>query len=300
MEKTTSFSLKGVFAPLAIPFDGRENFAPDMLAFNLGRLNRTSLRGYVVLGSNGEWVYLTEAEKLEVLKTARRLIPPDKLMIAGTGCESTRNTIELTRKAADLGADAAIVVNPSYYKSEMTVPVLAAHYEAVASASPVPVIIYNYPAGTGIDLPAELLVQLSQHPNIVGVKDSGGLMPKMGETIRQAAPGFQVLAGSASFLFPALAIGAVGGVVALANIAPEACVELYRLFGAGDLDKGRALHLRLLPVNLAVTARFGVGGLKAAMDMLGYQGGLPRRPLLPLAEPKRQELAAILKAAGLL
>lgn len=191
----------------------------------------------MVLGSNGEYVYLSEKEKIEVLKITRQAIPKNKLLIAGTGCESTRNTIDLTLKAAQIGADAAIIVNPSYYKSEITVPMLAAHYHKI------------------------------------GVKEPGGVMPKMGETIRQAAPGFQVLAGSASFRFQSLAIGAVAGVLALANIAPNKSVEIYRLFGAGDMENGRALHLRMLPVNAAITTRFGVSGLKAAMDMLGYQGG---------------------------
>ncbi len=292
-------SLHGVFTPLAVPFDEQGEFAPDKMVFNLRKLNQTALNGYVVLGSNGEYVYLNEKEKVEVLKVARQEIPENKLMIAGTGCESTRNSIDLTLEAAEIGADAAIIVNPSYYKSEMSIPVLAAHYTRIADASPIPVIIYNFPPGTGIDLSAELLVQLSQHPNIIGVKDTGGLMPKMGETIRRAAPGFQVLAGSASFLFPALAIGAVGGVLALANIAPNESVEIYQLFNACALEKCRELHLRMLPVNTAVTTRFSVPGLKAAMDMLGYQGGLPRSPLLPLPEPQRQELKKILEAGGL-
>jgi 4-hydroxy-2-oxoglutarate aldolase len=300
MAKMSDISLGGVFSPLATPFNEQDEFAPEKMAFNISRLNQTSLSGYVVLGSNGEYVYLNEKEKIEVLKTARQAIPKDKLMIAGTGCESTRNTIHLTLKAAEIGADAAIIVNPSYYKNDMTVPVLADHYQKIADASPIPIIIYNFPPGTGIDLSAELLVQLSHHPNIIGVKDTGGVIPKMGETIRQAAPGFQVLAGSASFLFPSLVIGAVGGVLALANIAPKECVDIYRLFCAGDIENGRALHLRMLPVNAAITSRFGISGLKAAMDMLGYQGGIPRPPLLPLPETKKQELQNILKTGGLL
>jgi 4-hydroxy-2-oxoglutarate aldolase len=300
MAKMSDISLGGIFSPLATPFDEQDEFAPEKMAFNISRLNQTSLRGYVVLGSNGEYVYLNEKEKIEVLKTARQAIPKDKLMIAGTGCESTRNTIHLTLKAAEIGADAAIIVNPSYYKNDMTVPILADHYQNIADASPIPIIIYNFPPGTGIDLSAELLVQLSHHPNIIGVKDTGGVIPKMGETIRQAAPGFQVLAGSASFLFPSLVIGAVGGVLALANIAPNECVDIYRLFCAGDIANGRALHLRMLPVNAAITSRFGISGLKVAMDMLGYQGGMPRSPLLPLPETKKQELQNILETGGLL
>ncbi len=293
-------SLRGIFAPLAIPFDAQGELDLDKMAFNIGKLNQTRLSGYVVLGSNGEYVYLSEQEKLEVFRAARRAIPSNKLMIAGTGCESTRNTIDLTLRAAEIGADAAIIVNPSYYKKDMTDSVLAAHYQKIADVSPIPILIYNFPPGTGIDLSAELLVQLSHHPNIIGVKDTGGVMAKMSETIRLAAPGFQVLAGSASFLFPALAIGAVGGVLALANIAPEECVEIYRLFNTGDIEKGRALHLRMLPVNAAVTARFGISGLKAAMDLLGYQAGVPRMPLQPLPEAKIQELQNILRTGGLL
>lgn len=300
MVKKSNITLDGIFTPLAVPFNEQDEFDPQKMAFNIDKLNRTDLRGYVVLGSNGEYVYLSEKEKIDVLKTARQMIPQNKLMIAGTGCESTRNTINLTLKAAEIGADAAIIVNPSYYKNDMTLPILAAHYRKIAEASPIPIIIYNFPPGTGIDLSAELLIELSQHPNIIGVKDTGGIMPKMGETIRMAAPGFQVLAGSASFLLPSLMIGAIGGILALANIAPDECVEIYRLFGNGDLAKGRALHLRMLPVNAAVTTRFGISGLKAAMNMLGYQGGLPRPPLLPLPEEKIRELHNILQTGGLL
>jgi 4-hydroxy-2-oxoglutarate aldolase len=300
MEKKSDLNLSGIFPPIAIPFDERGEFAPEKMTFNITWLNEFGLSGYAVMGSNGEYVFLNEKEKIEVLQTARLAIPKDKLMIAGTGCESTRQTIELTLKAAEIGADAAIIVNSSYYKSEMTVPVLVNHYSKIADESPIPVIIYNFPAGTGIDLTADLVVQLSRHPNIIGLKDSGGIIPKMGDIMRQAAPGFQVLAGSASFLLPSLVIGAVGGVLALANIAPEQCLDIYRLFEAGDIPHARAMHMRMLPINQAITARFGVPGLKAAMEMLGYQGGLPRLPLLPLAQEKRQELQNILKTGGLL
>lgn len=300
MAKVNICFLAGIFAPLAVPFDEQGEFAPASLEFNIAKLNQTRLSGYVVLGSNGEYVFLSEEEKIEVLRTARQAIPHNKLMIAGTGCESTRNTIKLTLRAASIGADAAIIVNPSYYKKSMTDAVLAAHYQQVADTSPIPIIIYNFPPGTGIDLSADLLAQLSEHPNIIGVKDTGGNIVKMSETVRLAAPGFQVLAGSASFLYPALAIGAVGGILALANIAPEECVDIYDFFGSTNFEAGRALHQRMLPVNTAVTARFGISGLKAAMTMLGYQAGLPRLPLQPLSEKEKQELLIILRKGGLL
>jgi 4-hydroxy-2-oxoglutarate aldolase len=158
---------------------------------------------------------------------------------------------------------------------------------------------YNLPPATGIDLSADLLVELSQHPNIMGVKDTSGNMPKMGETIRRADPSFQVLAGSANFFYPSLAIGVTGGILALANVAPDESVAMFRLFNAGEIEKGRDLHLRMLPVNLAITSRFGVGGLKAALDMVGFYGGPPRLPLLPLDDERRQEMQNILKTAGL-
>ncbi len=296
----TDISLRGVFTPIPTPFDEDGRVAHDKLEFNLDRWNKTELSGYVVLGTNGEWVYLNEQEKREVLKTARQTIPKEKLMIAGTACESTVNTIASTEEAAKIGADAAIIVNPSYYKSQMTGPVLAHHYRLVADASPIPIIIYNLPPATGIDLSADLLVELSRHPNIIGVKDTSGNMPKMGETIRRADPSFQVLAGSANFFYPSLAIGVTGGILALANVAPDEAVEMFRLFNTGEMEKGRALHLRMLPVNLAITDRFGVSGLKAALDMVGFYGGPPRLPLLPLDKERREELHDILKSAGLL
>ncbi len=297
---TTNVSLRGVFTPIVTSFDGEGAVAHDKMALNLERWNQTDLKGYIVLGSNGEWVFLSDTERLEVLRTARQAIPQDKLMIAGTAAESTGHTLRMTEEGAAIGADAAIVVNPSYYKSQMTPPVLANYYRTVADRSPIPIVIYNLPPATGIDLPADLLVELSEHPNIVGVKDTGGNMAKMAETVRRADPSFQVLSGSANFFYPSLAFGVVGGIMALANIAPEAAVDLFELFQAGRLDEGQALHLRMLPVNLAVTSRWGVPGLKAALDMLGYYGGPPRPPLLPLEGERRQELKAILKEAELL
>jgi 4-hydroxy-2-oxoglutarate aldolase len=293
-------SLRGVFTPIVTSFDESGAVAHDKMAENLQRWNQTGLKGYVVLGSNGEWVLLDERERREVLKTARAAIGRDKLFIAGAAAESTGQTIALTEEAATIGADAAIIVNPSYYRVQMTPAVLLDYYTAVADRSPVPVVIYNLPPATGIDLPADLLVELSRHESIVGVKDTGGDIAKMGDVLRRADPSFQVLAGSAGFFYPAQAMGVSGGVLALGNIAPDESVALFDLFHSGQIDAGRDLHLRMLPVNAAVTSRFGVPGLKAAMDMLGYYGGPPRPPLRPLAEQRTHELRAILEQAGML
>lgn len=292
--------LDGIYPPIPTPFDTQGNVAPRALADNLAHWNQFGLRGYVVLGTNGEVVFLTKEEKLQVLETARAAIPADKLMIAGTGCEATRETIELTQKAAAIGADAALVITPSYYTSRMTPEVLIHHFRAVADGSPIPVLVYNMPANTGIDLSAQTVAAMAEHPNIVGIKESGGNVVKMGDIRRLVGPEFQVLAGSASFLLPGLSVGAVGGVLALANIAPDHCLAVRQHFLDGQWEQARELQVRLIPVNTAVTRDWGVPALKAAMDMLGLYGGPVRAPLLSLSDELREKLRAILIAGGVL
>ena len=206
--------LNGIYPPLPTSFDSSENLALDKMRENIRKLSEYKLSGFLVLGSNGEMVNLTENEKLEVYEMARNAIPSNKLMIAGTGGQSTRETIALTKSAASAGADAVLVLNPSYYKSLMSLTSLASHYFAVAEASPVPVIIYNMPANSGLDMNADTIVEIATHPNIIGMKDSGGNMVKMGDIRLRVKPEFQILAGSAGFLLPALSIGAVGGILA--------------------------------------------------------------------------------------
>jgi len=292
--------LRGVFPPIATPFDSSGELDLKHLRLNLERWMATGLAGVVVMGSNGEFVYLSDREKLELLEAARAGVPGDKLMIAGTGCEATQATIELTRRAAEIGANAALVITPHFYRSRMDSRALVAYYQAVADSSPIPILLYNMPANTGLDMAVETVVALAQHSNIIGIKDSSGNLVKLSEMIRSLPTDFQVLAGSASFLYPALALGAVGGVVALANVAPQACVSLYESFRAGRLEEARQLQLRLLAPNAAVTSRFGVPGLKAAMDLVGFYGGPPRPPLLPLKEEERKTVRSILVEAGLL
>ena len=292
--------LSGVFPPIPTPFDVEGNVAYDALVENLERWNATDLAGYVVIGSNGEAVYLTEQEKDRIWRAARSVIPPDKLLIAGTGCESTRQTMSLTRLAAEAGADAALVITPHYFGGQMTSDALVAHYQAVADASPIPILLYNVPKFTSLDMDAPTIARAARHPNIVGIKDSGGNIAKLADVVRLAGSGFQVLAGSASFLFAALALGAMGGVVALANVAPEQAIGIYSLYKAGRWDEAAELQRRMLPVNAAVTARFGIAGLKAALDILGYYGGPVRSPLRDLEEEGRQIVRAVLAEGGLL
>jgi 4-hydroxy-2-oxoglutarate aldolase len=293
-------SLAGIFPPIPTPFEQGGEIAYQALAANLERWNRYDLAGYVVLGSNGEAPYLTEEEKILVWRTARQVIPPEKWMIAGTGCESTRQTISLTQRAAQAGADAALVVTPHYFNPKMTADNLVRHYEAVADASPIPILIYSVPKFTNVNMDAASIARASEHPNIIGEKDTGGNITQLADTVRLARPGFQVLAGSAGFILAGLVVGAVGGILALANIAPEQTLDLYRLFRAGSWEQAAELQRRMIPINTAVTASYGIAGLKAALDMLGYYGGPVRAPLLDLTEGERHALRELLEVGGIL
>jgi 4-hydroxy-2-oxoglutarate aldolase len=298
-----AISLEGVFPPIPTPFDSLGDVAVDALVENLERWNQFDLSGYVVLGSNGEGGLLGEDEKLRVWQAARAAISPGKLMIAGAGCESTRETIKLSCRAAEAGADAVLLVTPHYYDAKMTSDSLLHHYQAVADEVPVPVVLYAVPKFTHVDIDAGTVARLALHPNIIGIKDTSGNIAKMADTVRlvgASAADFQVLAGSASFLLAGLTVGAVGGILALANVAPQLSIDLYRLFKSGNLDEAAELQRRVIPVNTAITGRFGIAGLKAALDMLGYYGGPVRSPLLPITEGERETLRGILVEGGVL
>jgi len=291
-------SLDGVFPPIPTPFNTDGDIDLDRLRDNLDRWNEQPLSGYVVGGSNGEFVSLTPDERVEVVQEARVTIPSDRLLIAGSGMESTRATVDLTLQMAGVGADAVIVVTPSYYKRFMSAAALENHYRQVADVSPVPIILYSVPANTGVDLQLEAVVRLANHPNVVGIKDSGGSVAKIGAMVHETPDGFQVLAGSAGFFLGALAVGAVGTVAALANIAGPELVEMLTQFRSGNLALAQEIQKRLIEVNTAVTTRFGVPGLKAALDMMGYYGGPVRSPLLPLSDEERGTIRWVLEKAG--
>ena len=293
-------SLAGIFPPVPTPFNANGDVDYEHLQSNLEKLNAEPLNGYVMGGSNGEFTSLTNDEKVKVVRLAKAVAAEGRLVIAGSGMESTRATIELTAQMAEAGADAALIVTPGYFKAKMTPAALDAHFRAVADASPLPVILYSVPANTGVDLPAAVAVKLASHPNIIGMKDSGGDITKIGQIIADAPREFQTLAGSAGFFLPTLAVGGVGGVMATANIAARQLHDIFTKFNAGDLNGARAAHWPIIEVNGAITARFGVAGLKAAQDMLGYFGGLPRPPLLPLTDDERATLRGILVKGGVL
>ena len=292
-------NFEGVYPPVLTPFRGGE-VAHDKLAQNLDRLNEYPLAGYVMLGSTGEFPLLSEGEKERVVATAREHTPRSRLLIAGTGGESTDAAIRLTKRTAQLGADAAIVITPSYYKGMMKPPALIRHYRAVADASPLPVLVYNFPANTGINLEPDTVARLAEHPNIRGIKDSSGNVPQAAELIRLTPKTFQVFVGSPIAFLPALVIGASGGILAVANLAPRECCEIWRLAQVGQWAEAREVAYRLSPLATGIGARYGIGGLKAGLDLLGYYGGPTRMPLPMPDGDGVEEIKEILATAGLL
>jgi 4-hydroxy-2-oxoglutarate aldolase len=288
--------LAGILPPVVTPF--RADGGVDLAAFeaNLESYSSFDLGGYLVLGSNGEAAALDEAEKVSLIRSARRLCG-SRLLLAGTGLESTRSTIAFTLRAAEAGADAALVLTPSYYKSQMSHDALRLHFERVAEASPIPVLLYSVPAFTALPFPPSLASALAGHPNISGMKESSGDLGLLGRIVSSVPASFQVACGSAPVVYPALCLGAVAGVLAVACCAPGPSVALYQAFLAGDHARARRIQAALTPLAVAVTATWGVAGLKAAMDAAGFRGGEVRAPLLPVPPAVREELASILARA---
>ncbi len=294
--------LKGLYPPITTPFLN-DGFAAAHLEENLSLWNRQPLDGYVVLGSNGEAPLLDEAERAEVIGTARRAIPPDRRMIVGTGRESTRDTIRATREAFDLGADAVLVGVPTYYRPAMSSSVLEGHFLRVADASPGPMLLYSVPFFTDIPIEAPLFERMIRHERIAGIKDSSGDLGSVRALVEAAsATGrtISILVGSAAVLAGGLAAGACGGILAVACVAPRACAEIARLVARGDTDAAASLNALVADLALAVTKRHGIGGLKAALDLLHFNGGDPRPPLPPAGPEARAEIAGLMARLGLL
>jgi 4-hydroxy-2-oxoglutarate aldolase len=285
--------LSGVMPPITTPFQNGK-LVLNKLKENFQKWNKTELSGYLVLGSNGEAVYLNEKEKTKVIEVSRESIPTSKIMIVGTGMESTQETIRFTNQAAKMGADCALVVTPSYFKASMKPQILYDHFISAAESSQIGILIYNVPQFTGINMESELVAKLSEHPNIIGIKDSSGNIGQLSEIIYLSHEKFAVFVGSAPVFFPALCVGAVGGILAVAQVAPQACVQIQNLFNKGEMDEARALQSQLTPLAKAVTAIYGIGGLKMAMDLAGYFGGNPRHPLKRPNQEVEEELKRLL------
>jgi 4-hydroxy-2-oxoglutarate aldolase len=291
---------EGIFPPIPTPFDESGQLDLDGLQANIARWNETGLTGYVALGTNGEAPLLDAAEGLAVIRAARDTMAPGMVLIVGTGRESTRDTQLACQAAADTGADAVLIITPWYYKRAMTGAALQHHFQAVANSSPVPVLLYNMPANTGVKLPVPVVAELAEHPNIVGIKDSAGDIGQLGALIRSTPDDFAVMVGNTGAYLPGMLLGAAGGILALANVAPRQTVALHQASQAGRLDEARTLNDRLVPVGVALTATYGISGLKAALEMLGYVGGQPRSPLLPLSSEAVADVRRIMEQAHLL
>jgi len=282
--------LDGAFAPLTTPFAADGSVALEDLRANVERYNGTGLAGYVVLGSTGEAVLLSQEESSRVLETARKAASKEKTLIAGASAESTAETIARTRRAAEMGYSAALVKPPSYYKPYLTGRVLLDHFRRVADASRVPLLLYSIPQFTGMALEAPDVAELAKHSNIIGIKESSGEVQRMSAILALAPEGFQVLAGSANTFHASLMIGARGGILALACVLPELCVELYARARRGDVESAQQLQQRLMPASRLVAERGGPAGVKCAMELRGYRGGAPRLPLAPLSAAQREEI----------
>ena len=293
------FELKGIYTPIATPFKGTE-IDWEALEKNLQFWCGSRLEGIVVMGSNGESVALTWDEKVAMTKFCCEKAKGKKKIIIGTGGNSINETMALNDLAYECGADAVLIITPFYYKGAMKDAVLENYFTKVADTSKLPVVLYNMPANTGVNLSADVMIRLSKHPNIVGVKDTSGNITQIAQTINGCDPSFSVFAGNWAFLLPTLLLGGKGGTLALGNVAPNECVELLDLVEAGKLEEARKHAARLFPVNAAVTAKYGIGGLKAAMELRGLCGGEPRLPLRRPNEEGLEDIRNILKTAGLI
>ena len=283
--------ISGIFPALTTPYHADGSVALDHFKANLARYNQTGLAGYVVLGSTGESVLLSSGEADSLLVAGKEAAAPGKLLIAGTGAESTAETIARTKRAASLGCDAALVKTPYYYKPAYKAETYLRHYRAVADASPIPILLYSVPIFTGVTLETPEIVALAQHRNIIGIKDSSGVIQRIVEVAAQAAKEFRILTGSAGVLHPALVSGASGAILALASALPEKCVELFELFKSGQHASAQTLQQRLALASKSIVSEGGIAGLKHAMDLRGYHGGLPRLPLLPVADANKAQIA---------
>ena len=276
--------LAGVFAPIPTPFDQQDQVDTSRLRAALSRWVTRPLTGFIVLGSNGEAALMDDFEADRVIVAAREVVPGDRPFIVGTGRESTQAAIRACRRAAEHGADAALVRTPGFFKGQMTTDAFVRHYTAVADASPIPVLLYNFTALTGVNLLPAAVWRLATHPNIVGMKESGGDVAQIADLVSGSPDDFQVLAGTTSTFYAALCVGATGGILAPACVVPDACMRLFELTRDGRHAEALALQRELVPLARLLGPTYGVPGLKAALGLVGYDVGIPRPPLAPVPE----------------
>ena len=289
--------IHGVIPPMITPFKAKGDLDGDAFVSNIEKWNKDKLAGYLVIGSNSETVYLNEKEKLELVKLCVEHGKKDRLIMVGSGLESARETIKLTNKCAKLGANCALVLTPFYYGSAMDSKAMIRFFTEVANHSDIPILIYNVTKFTHVNIGADAVAELSRHENIVGMKDSNGDVPQLATFLRVADPSFQVMTGTFSAWYPALAMGMTGTISAMANCCPNEIAQTQELYEAGKLKESFDLYQRMFPVNAAVTGTFGIAGLKYACDYLGYSGGSVRNPLIDCNDTQKEQLRAIIDKA---
>ena len=290
-------NLSGLLLPITTPFSANEDIDTSALQANIDRWNDSGITGYVVLGSTGERVNLDEGEYLQVIDSARQAVLESMTFIVGAGQQSTRGTVAEIKKAAQAGAQAVLVITPHYYRSAITQEALVEHYSAVADASLIPIILYSMPDLTGVKIEPETAARLSEHENIIGMKDSSNDVAKLLETVKTVAPDFAVTIGNGTVFAEALQVGARGGILAVGCCAPHICLDIYKAVQGGDIERANVLQEKLTPLARAVTKTYGIGGLKAALDVVGYVGGAVRAPLRAPSEEARAEIEFMLRDA---
>jgi 4-hydroxy-tetrahydrodipicolinate synthase len=291
-------NLTGLLLPITTPFKTDETIDAAALDSNIQKWNRAGITGYVVLGSTGERVNLNEREFLNAIEVTRKAVPQPMTFIVGAGQQSTRATIDEIRAAAKAGAEAVLVITPHYYRSAITQDALVEHYQTAADASPIPIILYSMPDLTGIKIEPETAARLSEHQNIVGMKDSSNDIAKFAEAVRLTGKDFAMMIGNGTVFSEALQTGARAGILAVGCCAPQICLDIYQAVKAGDIALANAFQEKLTPLARAVTKNYGIGGLKAALEMVGYVGGIVRAPLKGPNEEARVEIAQLLRDAN--
>ena len=288
-------NLSGLLLPITTPFTTNGEVDTAALKANIDRWNGTGITGYVILGSTGERVNLNEREFLHIIEIARKAVPQTMTFIVGAGQQSTRGTIDEIKAAANAGAEAVLVITPHYYRSAVTQAALVTHYEAVAEASPIPIILYSMPDLTGSKIEPETAARWSEHQNISGMKDSSNDIAKFADAVRLTREDFAMMIGNGTVFSEALQAGARAGILAVGCCAPQICLDIYQAVQTGDFERANFLQEKLTPLARAVTKTYGIGGLKAALEMAGYAGGAVRAPLRGPNAEARAEIAALLR-----
>lgn len=292
--------LSGLMVPAITPFTPGGDLDRSAFSANLRAHLSLGMSGVLVAGSSGEAALLDDTERGTLFKWAREVIPSDKWLLAGIGAESTRQTINRANVAHAEGADAVLVVAPHYYLKRTNEAALSAHYNAIADASPLPVMLYNIPVYAHLVLQPSLIHEMAKHPNVIGMKDSAGNLPMLAEYLTASSDKFRVLTGSGGTAVAALKAGAAGAILAIALFAGPAAVAMHAAQVAGDDVTAAALQMKLAPLASDIGGALGPAGIKAAMDAVGLSGGAPRSPLQPLTDEERAVVRARLETAGLI